>query len=235
MIELFLVRHGENLANLTKEFSHHRVDYPLTPKGVQQAQQTGAWFAANPPDAIFTSPLKRAHQTALHIQQHTGAPLFVQEELREVNTGDLENRPPTAENWAIHNAVIAAWLTGDLHRHFPDGESYHELRERFFDGLRAITAGRDGQKIALVAHGGIITFTLPDLCPGLDRRELAENASHNCSITRVLLNPASHPLRGELIEFGFCGHLSGEAANVVLGIPDDTFFDEHGNLKNDGR
>ncbi len=41
MIRLFLVRHGENPANLTKEFSYRKVDYPLTKKGQLQARQTG--------------------------------------------------------------------------------------------------------------------------------------------------------------------------------------------------
>ena len=37
MNRVYLVRHGENLAHLTKEFSYRKVDYPLTPKGVMQA------------------------------------------------------------------------------------------------------------------------------------------------------------------------------------------------------
>ena len=37
---IYLVRHGENRANLTKEFSYRLVDYPLTEKGILQAQQT---------------------------------------------------------------------------------------------------------------------------------------------------------------------------------------------------
>ena len=40
MNHLYLVRHGENVANLTKEFSCCKVDYSLTAKGVLQAQQT---------------------------------------------------------------------------------------------------------------------------------------------------------------------------------------------------
>ena len=40
MTHLYLIRHGENLANLTKEFSYLKVDYPLTPKGKLQAAQT---------------------------------------------------------------------------------------------------------------------------------------------------------------------------------------------------
>ena len=49
MNRIYLVRHGENTANLTKEFSHRRVDYSLTPKGILQAH--GGFMAAeNRPD-----------------------------------------------------------------------------------------------------------------------------------------------------------------------------------------
>ncbi len=44
MIKIYLVRHGENVANLTKEFSHRKVDHSLTPKGRLQAEQIAAYF-----------------------------------------------------------------------------------------------------------------------------------------------------------------------------------------------
>ena len=43
---IYLVRHGENTANITKEFSYKLVDYSLTAKGVQQAEQTAEYFKA---------------------------------------------------------------------------------------------------------------------------------------------------------------------------------------------
>ena len=66
---LYLVRHGENMANLTKEFSYRHVDYSLTPKGVLQAQQTAAYFTDKHIHEIYTSPLKRAVETADIIPQ----------------------------------------------------------------------------------------------------------------------------------------------------------------------
>ena len=57
---IYLVRHGENLANITKEFSHRLVDYSLTPKGIIQAEQTAAYFRDFHIDEIYSSPLKRA-------------------------------------------------------------------------------------------------------------------------------------------------------------------------------
>ena len=68
MTVLFLVRHGENVANITKEFSHRLVDYDLTDKGRLQASQTADYFRSLSKnvsiDAMYSSPLKRAMQTA---------------------------------------------------------------------------------------------------------------------------------------------------------------------------
>ena len=64
MNRLYLVRHGENPANLTKEFSYRRVDYGLTPKGVLQARQTAEFFKGKAVHAVYSSPLKRAAETA---------------------------------------------------------------------------------------------------------------------------------------------------------------------------
>src|SRR6266849_4142833 len=88
---LYLVRHGENQANVTKEFSYKLVDYPLNAKGVQQAEQTAAYFQrAIPLDAAFASPLKRASQTGEIIARAQNLPLTVMEEFREVNVGEFE-------------------------------------------------------------------------------------------------------------------------------------------------
>ncbi|MCB0162068.1 MAG: histidine phosphatase family protein, partial [Caldilineaceae bacterium] len=81
----YLVRHGENPANLTKEFSYRDVDYSLTPKGVLQAQQTAAYFRNVPVDAVVASPLKRTRETAAIIADALGLPVEVMEDFREVN------------------------------------------------------------------------------------------------------------------------------------------------------
>src|SRR5215472_16479183 len=97
---LYLVRHGENPANLTKEFSYKLVDYSLTPKGVLQAEQTAAFFLRSIPlTAAYASPLKRAYETGEIIAQAQNLPVTALEEFREINVGEMEQRPPTEENW----------------------------------------------------------------------------------------------------------------------------------------
>src|SRR4029077_4428252 len=94
---LYLVRHGENPANITKEFSYHAVDYPLTPKGVLQAEQTAEYFSSRGVDAIYTSPLLRARQTAEILARRIAVSVYLREEMREINVGSLEGAS-TPEN-----------------------------------------------------------------------------------------------------------------------------------------
>ncbi|MFN8481148.1 MAG: histidine phosphatase family protein [Kouleothrix sp.] len=168
MNTVYLVRHGENTANLTREFSHRRVDYSLTPKGVLQAQQTGDYFRGQPIDAIYTSPLKRAVETAEIIGAVLGIAPIVLEEFREVNVGALEGRPPNDDDWLEHDRIIRAWLSDQPDMLFPEGENYHMLLARMRSGLKHALAGRRNQHVIIVGHGGIFTFTLKDICRNIE-------------------------------------------------------------------
>src|SRR6478672_925857 len=97
---VYIVRHGENPANINREFSYRLVDYSLTPKGVRQAEDTARFFRDKQIDAIYSSPLKRAVETAEIIAAPLGLPVALIEEFREINVGTLEEQPPTDENWA---------------------------------------------------------------------------------------------------------------------------------------
>src|SRR5690242_10734923 len=119
MNTIYFVRHGENPANLTREFSHHRVDYGLTLAGIRQAHETAAYFRNQGIDAVYTSPLKRARETAEIIGEALGLPVLEREDFREVNTGRLEDEPPTPENWAFHDGILHDWMHGKPETRFP--------------------------------------------------------------------------------------------------------------------
>lgn len=214
---LYLVRHGENIANLTKEFSHRKVDYSLTEKGVLQAQQTGAAFQPLEIHAIYASPLKRAAETAGIIAAALGLPYTILEALREVNVGDLEDEPPTVEAWERHNQVIVSWFQGDLAHRFAGGENGYELRLRFDAALHQMLDGRDGQHVVAVGHGGQFTFALPQLCPQVDLMGLLSRPSHNCSISKIAVQPVNGTWQGELLAWAEFSHLSGAAADLIEG------------------
>jgi broad specificity phosphatase PhoE len=227
MNRLFLVRHGENLANLTKELSCRWVDYSLTSKGVLQAGQTASHFLAAGEagragyniQGIYSSPLKRARETAEIIASYLGLPAVVVDNFREIDVGDMELQPSTIEAWALHNRIIEGWFRGQVEQAFPNGDNYITICDRMRAGIEQIVAGKDGQSLIVVGHGGIFTVTLPDLCPNVGLSYL-RTENHNCSISEIEVEWRDDRLEGRLVAWASYAHLHGPAADLVSGLPD---------------
>ncbi len=219
MNRLYFVRHGENRANLTREFSHRTVDYSLTPKGRLQAEQTAAYFAARRIDEVYASPLKRARETAEIIAAPHRLPVILLEELREINCGALEGRPATDADWVLYNHIVAQWLEGRGEVAFPGGEDYAALWSRTRAALRLMFEGKSGREIVLVGHGGMLGATLKDICRNVSLDWLHEADSHNCAITEINIEVRDGQIDGELVTWAAHDHLYGAAAEFVTGIP----------------
>ncbi len=226
MNQLYLVRHGENTANLTKELSHRRVDYSLTAKGVLQAEQTARYFKAQRIDEIYTSPLKRARETAVIIASQLNLPITEIEAFREVNVGSLEGRPVTQMLWNEHNEIIHAWFQGRPEARFPGGENHLELIDRFTRALIPILVQGNDRKILLVGHGGTFILSIPTLCPGVRFNDLLSVDNANCSVTEIDMDYEEGCFVGRLKRWADSSHLSGEAAELIPGTP------QPGELKN---
>jgi broad specificity phosphatase PhoE len=216
---LYLVRHGENLANITKELSCRKVDYPLTSKGRLQAEQTRAVFNRANIDAIFASPLKRASETAQIIASGTGLQVEIMENFRELNVGDLEDLGNSNRAWEIHFKVIKDWMNGKPDTSFPGGENYFSARQRLRDGVETILNSHDGHRVIIVGHGGLFSTGLLDLCPTADPGFLWKKEVHNCSISEIAMQKVNSHWVGELIRWADTTHLSSDAAELVSGLP----------------
>jgi broad specificity phosphatase PhoE len=222
MNKIYLVRHGENQANPTKEFSCRKVDYPLTGKGRLQAGQTAAYFRGLPVHGVYASPLLRAVETAREIGQAVGLEVQVRENFRELNVGDLEELPPTPETWAIHNNVILQWLQGTREACFPGGENFWQASQRLVTGLEEILrAGKPGESYVIVAHGGIFFTGIGELCPDLNIDDIIHRVNHNCSISELDVTLQDGKIHGSLVRWADTSHLHGEAADLVSGLPDE--------------
>jgi broad specificity phosphatase PhoE len=209
---LYLVRHGENVANLTKEFSFKKVDYSLTPRGRLQARQTGDLFVGKKVDAIYSSPLKRAFETAEIISEKIGVPITVEEDFREINIGVLEDMPPTAPTWDIHNQIIAQWFEGNFSARFPEGDDYPSLWRRFQHGLNLALKGREDQHVMIVGHSGMFTMVMSAFCPHEKTEDIHSVENKNCSVTTIQADRMKGAYIGRLIKWADASHLTGEAA-----------------------
>jgi broad specificity phosphatase PhoE len=181
------VRHGENRANLTGELSCRKVDYPLTDRGVAQAMEAAERLSRETaPAAIYSSPLRRAAQTADIIAGRLGLPVQTLEDLRELDVGDLEGRSDE-EAWRTYLDVAYAWLAGDHDRRYPGGEDFHQLIARITRALARAAGHRPGSRVLMIAHDGLIRVALPALCPSA---ELLGAGLPKCGIAELAISPA---------------------------------------------
>jgi len=219
MSRLYLMRHGENRANITNEFSCRLVDYPLTPKGRLQAEQAAEYLPGCGIRRLYCSPLRRAVETAEIIAPRLGVNPVVLEELREINVGLLEGQTGH-ESWAAHNRVVMDWMNGHPESRFPGGEDHYGLAARMRSAVQRMVSEADGHNILAIGHGGIFTFTLRALCPDVELDWLLRAPNGNCSISELVLDSSGGCLSGKLLKWGETGHLHGAAAELVAGVPE---------------
>ncbi|NUM48614.1 MAG: histidine phosphatase family protein [Anaerolineales bacterium] len=154
MPEFLIIRHGQSQADLEDRYEG-RADFPLTAEGRAQAAQLARWLATHyRPDAIYASPLIRAAETAQIIATQVHVPIHLEPDLMEWNNGVLagllreeadRKYPTPAEPRKLHESV-------------PGGETDIEFRARaasVWSRLEHQTP--ESQRIAIVAHGGIIS------------------------------------------------------------------------------
>jgi broad specificity phosphatase PhoE len=205
---ILFVRHGENPANLTGQLSHRDVDFSLTERGRRQAQAVAAHLAAGDEgqiDAVFSSPLRRARETAAVIGFVLGLEVQVLEELRELNVGDLEGRSDD-EAWRIHDEIDAAWLTGG-DGIFPGGEDLPTALGRFGGALRTIVERVGDGRAVVVGHGGIMRIGAANLFREPPADPITDPIA-NASIIEMELVLEEDGVRGRILGWARGDHLA---------------------------
>ena len=204
---ILFVRHGQNPANVTRQLSHRHVDLSLNDQGRSQARAVAAHLAAGGEgriDALFSSPLRRARETAEVIGQALGLEITVLEDLRELDVGDLEGRSDD-EAWRLHDAVDAEWLEG-REGVFPGGEDLPTFLARFRRAVGAVAEAVPDGRAVVVGHGGFLRIGMANLfrAPGVAPMT---DPIPNCSILELELTADGAELRGRVIGWARADHL----------------------------
>ncbi|MHA4869558.1 histidine phosphatase family protein [Duganella sp. PWIR1] len=156
---ILLIRHGETAWNAVRRLQGH-IDIPLNPEGERQAAALARALAAEKLDAIVSSDLQRAMQTAQAVAGlHARLSLQTDARLRERAYGvfegmlyqDIQQQYPDD---------FTRWQARDVEAVMPAGgrvaESFHQFYDRAIGGLLAVAASHAGQTVAVVAHGGVL-------------------------------------------------------------------------------
>ncbi len=152
--EFIVVRHGETVWNLQERLQGHQ-DSPLTEEGLRQAEAVAERLRVEPFDALYSSDLPRARQTAEIISSRTGHPLQIDARLRERNFGIFEGltKSEMAERFPEE---YRQYLSGDVDHPVPDGESRREKYLRVTACFKDLAAAHVGRRIVVVTHGGVL-------------------------------------------------------------------------------
>jgi broad specificity phosphatase PhoE len=179
---IVLARHGETDWNRENRFQGH-ADPPLNENGRAQARDLAERLAPEPLAAVYSSPLRRAFQTAEIVAGQRGQPVRSEDGLREVDLGSWSGLT-RLEVEARFPDGYRRWL--EYGHGWTDGESYDELGERVVETLASIAGAHDGVAALVVTHGGPIRSAVArasGISFGEARRALT--IVENCSVVRL--------------------------------------------------
>lgn len=157
MTRLLVVRHGETTFNREKRFQGW-LDVPLSDFGSAQAKACAGYLARSPfiPVArVYSSPLRRASQTAGAISEALGADVATDERLREIDVGDIVGMT-WEEVEDEYPQLMEEYRRNPIATRYPGGESVLDVWDRAGDLLRHIALANQGETVVVVGHAIIL-------------------------------------------------------------------------------
>lgn len=183
----WLIRHGETDWNVEQRLQGWR-DIALNERGKQQAQSIRVFLDTKNItfDAVLSSDLQRAVQTAEIIFSGLQTPLIKDSQLRERNYGIYEGEPWKKMLQLVdHPAPEINLRDPDLL--IPNGETLTVFHERIVQGFNRIATERPNQHLAVIAHGGVIDMVWRQL-QGLDLTTLSPMQILNASLNHFSID-----------------------------------------------
>lgn len=133
--------HGTTLDNQNHKSSGWN-DVELSDLGIQQSKELSDLTKSLSFDAVFTSDLIRAIESA-KLAWGAKYPTFTDNRLRECNYGDLNGED---------SKIVEPLQEQSIYEPLPNGESYEDVKRRMQDFLESLKSQYDGKHIAIVAH-----------------------------------------------------------------------------------
>ena len=211
---LLLARHGESTWNAEGRYQG-RCDAPLSERGILQATALAEYLSRNGsarPNAIVSSPLSRARDTADIVAHALGLPVETDERLIEISHGAWEGllKSEIAARWPD---MLAQWRSSspDAVR-FPGGESLDDVRVRWQSFL--LTAPERPSPLFIVTHDVIVRISVLD-ARGRPLAGFNEITSENAALTELDFL-TGNPKVIRFNERGYLGDLRADPAAQAL-------------------
>ena len=167
--EVLLVRHAEAAPSEAVEGASQNEgrgvyrDLPLTRAGRAQAHALAARLAGAAITTIYSSPLRRAVETAQIISDTIGHAIAYDERMREVEIGGLDEPRHPAEFGAHLDRLAELAIAHGGWSQIPGSEESQSIRVRMRAAVDDIAADHPGKRVVAVTHAGTINAYLADV------------------------------------------------------------------------
>jgi alpha-ribazole phosphatase len=153
---IVLCRHGETEASARGRFCG-ALDVGLSPVGRNEAVLLAAGIRDGA--ALYTSPARRALETAHPIGERVGLDPMIEPRIRELDFGEVDGLA-YEQVAALRPELYDEWLWAPTRVHFPGGECYADLRGRAVEAVSEVISRHEGETALIVTHAGVIRTLL---------------------------------------------------------------------------
>ena len=150
MTSIYLVRHGQTAWN-REEIFRGRTDVPLDETGLKQAELAGEYLKEVEIDAIYSSPLSRALETAEKIARFHNLKVQPLEGIVDMSFGNWEGHAHQ-EIKKNDSETYRRWREEPHLVRLPGGESLDDVRVRSMAALNEVSKKHSGKALVLVSH-----------------------------------------------------------------------------------
>lgn len=207
---LLFIRHGQSMANVSGVFAGH-LDVPLSELGRKQAEELKEYLLSKYKiDAIYSSDLSRAYETALPIAMALGLSIQKDSALREIDGGKWEglSQEEIAARYPRDHAV---WRNDIGLARCTGGESMQEVQRRGIAEAARIAKRHPGQTVLLATHAGFLR-AMQCYWQKLPLSEMKDiQWVPNASVTEVQYDDGAY----ELVRLGEASFLKGDVTRLT--------------------
>lgn len=181
MLGLYFMRHGETVWNTERRYQG-MTDIELSDEGIRQAKCVAERFKNIHIDKIYSSPLKRAIETARPIAENKGLEIISEDAFREIHFGEWEGMTVPDLTQKYGDRYIN--FIREPHNYgFPGEENIDNVIKRIKPSIDRIIENDDGD-VLIVSHGGIIRLMIMYIM-GLDNSWFTKMWINNTGISII--------------------------------------------------
>lgn len=156
---IYLIRHGETEFNKIGAVQGRGIDADLNEKGQKQALAFFKKYQNTPFKKVYTSSLKRTHQTSKGFIDK-GIPTESFAGLDEISWGVVEGKTLHEIGYDVFKDLVTRWADGEVHAALDGGESPEDVVERQKEVLELILSRKEEDLILVTMHGRAIRILL---------------------------------------------------------------------------